>query len=116
MTEQTSFFDAPRGRLLRERAIEVVEQNADEEFRHGAIELLYSLSRSHRELTSDDLWGQLHLHGIPRPREPRAMGAIMREGVRRGWIQPTDKHILSKRPACHRRPLRVWRSLAPDHS
>lgn len=46
-----------------------------------------------------------------RTHEPRALGALMREAARAGDIEATDAWALSERVACHRRPLRVWRSL-----
>jgi hypothetical protein len=44
-------------------------------------------------------------------REPRAMGAVMAKAAARGWCEPTNETRQSTRVPCHRRPLRVWRSL-----
>ena len=52
--------------------------------------------------TTDDIW-----ETIPKPAEPRALGAVLtmmrKDGLisPRGWRESTD-------PTCHARPKRVW--------
>lgn len=56
--------------------------------------------------SSDDVWGLLKAHNT---HEPRAMGAIMQQAVRDGWIVSTGKYEPSTRPESHRRPVLIWR-------
>lgn len=60
------------------------------------------------EFTTDEVWAEL---GDDAPPEPRAMGAVMRALAGVGVIEATDRTRESVRPGCHRRPVRVWRSL-----
>lgn len=59
-------------------------------------------------ITSDDLWA-ISIAKRTYPREPRAMGAVMRFLQKWGYIKPLQKWQPSTRPACHSRPVRVWR-------
>lgn len=59
--------------------------------------------------TSDDIWQAATDANLDVPREPRALGAILHRLAREHRITPTDRYIPSLRPACHRRPIRVWR-------
>ena len=62
-------------------------------------------------ITSDDLWS-LASHCLRAyPREPRAMGAVMRNLHKFGYIKPLNKWQPSTRRECHGRPLRVWRTV-----
>ena len=61
--------------------------------------------------TSDDIWQAATDANLDVPREPRALGAILHRLAREHRIAPTDRYIPSLRPACHRRPIRVWRKL-----
>lgn len=112
MSEQPSLFDAPQAKAARDEAIDRVEQNAAETFKAAAERAILHVARSRNLLTTDDVWKLLHQWETTPPREARAMGAVMRRMGAEGWIEPTDEWRLSMRPACHRRPLRVWRSKA----
>jgi len=66
------------------------------------------------ELTSDDVWIELHAHGVPDPIEPRAIGPVMLAAMARGWVRATDRHENADNPATsrnHGRPQRVYESL-----
>ena len=62
-------------------------------------------------ITSDDVWALCNDQLDIRPREPRAMGAVMRSLHRYGYIKPLNKWQPSARRECHGRPLRVWRTI-----
>jgi hypothetical protein len=47
----------------------------------------------------------------PMPREPRAIGAMMTNAAKAGVIAPTNRYTPSARPECHRRPVKIWKSL-----
>lgn len=112
MDDQPSLFDAKKGEALREEAIERVESNAKKDFLICAFECVSQLAREHEWFTTDDVWALLaQFPAEYRTHEPRAMGPVMRRAVVEKLAKPADNWILSKRPACHRRPLRVWLSL-----
>jgi hypothetical protein len=88
----------------RDEAVDRVERNADDGWNARALETVRRIP-SGTLFTSDDLWGD----GLDEPREPRALGAVMRAAQRGGLAVPTDSYRPSDRPVCHRNPKRVWR-------
>lgn len=78
-------------------------------WRDHAEQALYLVASHAEELTSDDVWEAIG--DVPRPREPRAMGAIMQFGQQQKWIETTMKFVNSKKETQHSQPIRVWRSL-----
>lgn len=107
-------FDDDAGVQARELALQRVEENADAEWLADARSAVRNLAERVERFTTDRVWYVLDRSGAEPPREPRALGAVMRAAVREGWITPTDEHRESKRAANHRRPVRVWRSLLCD--
>lgn len=105
MNNQTSIFDAIEGGRLRDKAISDVEIGAGDEWMAEAQRLIVTVAQRLQVFTTDDVWAA----GLSQPREPRALGAAMRNVQAMGIIEPTNlPHRLSKRKMCHRRPLRVW--------
>ena len=102
--------DKRQGDFLRDEALARLER-AHAEWINEALATVCLLANRRRELTTDAVW---HLVGPP-PKEPRAMGAVMRKAASRGWIRATDRTTLSVRPECHRRPIRIWESLIEQH-
>lgn len=101
-------FDPEESARRREEAIRRVESNADEKWKADAFQAVASIAREQSFLTTDDVWGKVSGDGT---HEPRAMGAIMRQAASAELIEATERYEQSGRVACHRRPLRVWRSL-----
>lgn len=91
---------------LRDAAIDRVE-SASGAWVESAFQTVHQLALQRPEFTSDAIWA---LTGSP-PKEPRAMGAVLRRAMRSGIAIATDRTVNSVRPDCHRRPVRVWRSL-----
>ncbi len=100
-------FDAAAAAVARDEAINRVESGSSE-WQQDALLAVDGLCRRLPEITTDDLWRVLER---PDDLEPRAAGAVMRRAVREGLIERTDRTRKSARVACHRRDLRVWRSL-----
>lgn len=90
----------------RDEAIARVEEHASDEWKAQALEVIHVVAQVHKELTTDTIWWYLEV-----PSEPRALGAVMMTAKRLQWIEPTDRTEVSKREACHARPLRIWKSL-----
>lgn len=67
-----------------------------------------ALAGSRDELTTDDVWEVLTMP----PRESRMLGVLLNQAAARGLIAASDRHRPSRRPANHRRPVRVWRCLS----
>jgi hypothetical protein len=105
MTQRT-LFDAALGEQERDHAIDRVEENADALWLAVAYNAVLDCARLHPwGFTTDDVWARI---GGP-PREPRAMGAVMRRAKADGVIVPLDEWRLTARASAHRRPCRVWR-------
>jgi hypothetical protein len=101
------FFDAVKGEDLRDEAIEQVGNNAPS-FKETALAAIEHCSVHKASFTTDDVWFELSQRSALPPREPRAMGAAMRQAEKAGLIRPLPEWKLSSRAICHRRPLRVW--------
>jgi hypothetical protein len=107
---QIELFDAGAGAERRDEAISAAEQS-EPGFCAAAIMAVMRVAKRLPLFTTDDVWMELQSDGVGAPVEPRAMGAVMRSARMQGIAEPTDRVSSSERPACHRRPLRVWRSL-----
>lgn len=87
----------------RDEALERVEQGAGAAWMEGALAVLEQVARDRLEFTV------MRCRALyTDPPEPRAWGAVLVQGERRGWIEGTDRHVNA---GSHGRPLRVWRSL-----
>lgn len=108
---QPTLFDMPTAIEARDEAIERVETNAEPEWKTNCLNAIQQVALVKAEFSTDDVWEYLHQNGIEAPHENRAIGALMIKAGLKGWITTTDRYVNSLRPACHRRPVRVWRSL-----
>lgn len=93
---------------MRDAALDRVEGNAKAEWNEQADAVVAALARSGRRFSPDDVWAA----GLPRPREPRALGPVMMRAVKSGLIEPTGEWINSKQASQHATPVRVWRGTA----
>jgi hypothetical protein len=89
------------------RAIAKAAAGASEAWKAEALDKIYDVAYEQATLTPDDIWDA----GLEKPREPRALGAVVRRAASLGFIEPTDKFVASRMKSQHRNPLRVWRSL-----
>ena len=105
-----NLFDRAKAIEARDRAIAQVDEHANSDWKAKAADVVARVARSQGHLTTDDVWARL-IHVDAETHEPRALGAIMRAAATHGIIVATDSYVQSTRVACHRRPLRVWRSL-----
>jgi hypothetical protein len=90
----------------RDLAIMRAEYAASDDWKSEAMCVIWAVAKSQPNLTTDDVWDLL-----AEAREPRAMGAMMKNAQREGWIRPLSTWALSRRPICHCRPVRMWQSL-----
>jgi hypothetical protein len=105
-----SIFDIPLARESRNEAINKVDANTDAFWKKAADWAVGVTAMTKADFSTDDVWEQLHWLGVQVPHEPRALGAVMVRANRLGQITPTDRIVQSKRPECHARPVRVWKS------
>jgi hypothetical protein len=89
---------------VTEEAIRKADKGADPDWKDRALIAVEQVANEKGKFTTDDVWKRIEY-----PREGRAMGAVMR---RSKLIEPTSEFILSERPECHKRPLRVWKLIA----
>ncbi len=113
MTKQDDLWDfVKRGQAAQaaaDEAIARVEAGADEDWLRHALNAVENCAMRMVHFTTDDVWDRLT--NLEHPPEPRALGAVMREAAKRGWVETTDRIRKSTRVACHGRPVRVWKSL-----
>lgn len=109
-TEIPTLFDALAATKARDEALERVEKNADPVWKQNCVAAIKHLAEHMTEFNSDHVWQHLHEQGAEMPHEGRALGALFKNACKSGIITATDKWVQSERPACHRRPVRVWRS------
>lgn len=88
-----------------EEAIARADRGMDPGWRERALQALYAVACTRPEFTSEDLWDVLD-----RPREPSAMGPILRRGITSGWCMWTGSVRPSSRPTQHR-DVKIYRSL-----
>lgn len=109
---QLSLFDEPLAIALTEESIERVGLNADQLWAFEALKIVGMLSIQCHDFTTDDVWEWMNqIHPDLATHEPRAMGAVMRKASASRLCVPTERYSKSKRPECHRRPLRIWKGL-----
>lgn len=99
-------LDAQRGQRLKEHAMRSVEEGADLKWRKAADKAIRKVAETHRSFTADDVWAT----GLPKPREPRALGPELAAAERFGIIAATKRFRLTAQASRHRAPVRVWRS------
>ena len=101
-------FSASLGEQLRDQALaRVAESNPS--WQESAMAAVRGLAQSRPTLTTDDVWQALGGHDPSM--EGRVMGAVMVSAAHAGIIVKTPMTMKSERAACHRRDLRVWKSL-----
>lgn len=100
-------FDyASRG---REQGVECSSRVAGPEWKDYAVEFVRGYLVAHRTLFVDDLWST----GLRVPESPRALGAVIQEVVKAGWMEERrhDGSILAKPSVRSNLQLkRVWKS------
>lgn len=100
-------FDEIEAGRRKEDGMERAEVGAGKPWIDHALECVWLVAEGSERFTTDDIWAVL---GVGTITEPRAMGPVMREAAKRGWITKTDRTQKSKRPDCHARPLAIWLS------
>lgn len=108
--DQRNLFDLPAGRARRDDAVTQVRAHAPVGWMDAMLRCLATLAREREEFTAADVWLRAEKDGIAMPREPRAMGPVMSDAQRRGWIRNTHRTNPSPLPRQNARPIAVWGS------
>mgnify|MGYP007106923074 CR=1 FL=1 len=103
-------FDLKRASELKDQALCRVETPV-RSWVEIALPVIAEIAHDVDEFTTDRVEWQLQRHGIPSPREKRAMGALMRKAALAGYILNTNRTSASIMPSNHRRPKTIWKSL-----
>lgn len=104
---QSTIFDIAEKK--KTEGMEAAYRGADTEWKKAAAECLQRLIKTNEFMTSEDVVLELNQRGIVTG-ENRAMGAIMLSFARAGLIESTGNFTTSRRPECHKSPVRIWRS------
>lgn len=100
----STLFDAEEA---RDAALQQVAAGAGR-WMDRARPVVLQVAEGRFDFTTDDVWYAL---GDDRPREPRALGALMRSLAKDGAIRATGEYRKSVRVDCHARPVAVWRKV-----
>lgn len=106
---QGDLLDLAASIAAKDEAVQRVASNADPDWMRQAVDGIWALALNADTLTTDDVWDAIP--DAATTHEPRALGAAMKRAASLGYITATDTYRPSARPACHARPVRVWRSL-----
>jgi len=85
-------------RVERDTAMERVAAHTDPAWEAQAVAVIVRLSGNPGPFTVDDVWDALTALGVPSPREPRALGPVMKRAVRdrllipQGYVQSRRRH------------------------
>lgn len=96
--------------IIKEGAIEGARRGADQDWLLTAMRGVRVIARRKQYFTADDVWAWLRPLEV-KTHDNRAMGAVLQSSRRDLVIEPTNEWRISERSVCHRRPLRVWKSL-----
>ena len=97
-------------RTERDEALARVEAGTDPNWAMMAEESVASLARSGKPFSSDDVWEALNSLRVEAPREPRAMGPVMRRMIVDNVITATGFAISRRR---HGGTVRMYGSAVP---
>lgn len=92
--EQQSLTDPLAALAATDEAVKRVEDHADPAWKSLAIRTVRYVCERREFFTADDLWEA----GLPEPREPRAIGPVMRRAQTAGLCEQTGRQVPSQIP------------------
>lgn len=108
--DQPELFDQEEAQRAKEEGMEKAERGATAQWKAQALDAIYAAARANKVFTTDAVWAILYRFDAV-PREPKALGPMMKKANGQGWIAPTSDYRASVRKRAHGAPKRVWRSL-----
>jgi hypothetical protein len=103
-----TLLDRKAAAEAKKEAIERVQAHAPAEWLSLAERVVLTLAHSTETFTTDDVW-----RIIPKPPEPRALGAVLHRLAKRGVIARTGQYVSTAQESRHHAPIAVWRSCLP---
>ena len=91
-------------------AIQRADENANINWKTMALAVIRDVARTKPFLTADDIREVLDTKDVC-THDTSALGGVIRQAVKAGYITGTGEYKKSERPATHRRPLPLWQSL-----
>lgn len=82
--------------------------NAHDKWRFCALECLKEVALSKERFTVDDVRSLVSMSGL-HTHDNRAMGGVIKTGVKNGWIIATGQTVPSV--VGHKIPMQIWKSL-----
>jgi len=102
-------IDIRTGKKVTREAVEPVTDRSPAWIAQ-VVEIIKQVAIKSRDFTTDEVWAECATK-IRTPLEPRIMGVALKQAQTNAWIDKTDRVRKSTRPACHSRPVAIWRSL-----
>lgn len=106
MSEQQ--FDLLAGVQARDRGMKQVTDN-NRRWHDIALDKLWRLSGSNREMTAEEMRAWLRANGLADPSHPNAWGALTGHAVKMGLIEDTGKVTQARDKKSHACRVPVWR-------
>lgn len=110
----SNLFDLGASKRAADEAEARVTEAADETWMARALYAAEFVCQSMPRWTTDDIWRVLDARRVPKPREPRAMAAVVRELRKRGRCRPTDEFRPASMVSRHHAPMRVWETVVKN--
>jgi hypothetical protein len=104
-------FDRFGAERARDVSMDQVEAAASLVWQEAAWRAITYIATVRKEFTTDAVWFVLEKWKVEGPREPRAMGPMMRRALNAKLCLATGRFGCSVRVACHRRPITIYESL-----
>lgn len=89
----------------RDAAMAQVDANADSAWKEAAWTTILALMDAMEAFTADDVWDALAAARVTPPREPRALGPILRNMIQVGLI---EAHGYAQSRRRHGSPIRIY--------
>ena len=99
-----SEFDFDGAKAARDEGMERAELHAKEEWKVRAMDTIFLVCRKQGAFTSEDLWRA----GLPKPREPRALGPMLTAAAKKGWCKSSGNFVRGTSVTRHGAPIAVW--------
>ncbi len=101
--EIVDLFSYAASREARDVALDRVEAGSPDGWMELAAKAVRQVAGEKRYFTTDDIWKVLE-----KPREPRALGALMRRMAVAGFIKKTGQYVPTAQVLRHSAPIAVW--------
>ena len=102
-------FSLLGARGARDAAMEAAEENAYQKWKAEALKTIRRVALEMDFFTVDRVQELMQLTKLD-THDNRAMGPMMLEARRRGWIESTRQTVQSTQKHCHANPRTLWRS------